>query len=424
MNLLFDSIIWIAYIISLYFSVFLILVYVDNRKNFKEETITPKLSNFPSVSIIIPAYNEEKNIQSTIDSALKIDYPKGKIEIIAIDHGSTDNTGKIIDHYESKIKAIHIARKATDKKASAMNKGLEIAQGEFFVSLDADSQVESSTLQRMLSLYYEQNDPRLAIVTPAMKVHQPKTILQKVQWLEYIVLILIARISSKLDSLYVAPGPFSLYKTEIIKKMGGFDEKSITEDQEIAYRLQINQYKIKHCYNGYVYTTAPAKLKPFYKQRRRWYLGSIKCLYQYRSMIANKKYGDFGMMQMTKNSLGFLLAVTGIIILAYLFLEPLIQKIKVLILINFNILPYLQNFELNITFLNFLQTDFRKGFIILFLFAIGGFLFYQAHRNAKEKINTLGWLPLIPYFAFYYSIKAVTLLLSLAEFIRGRKIRW
>ncbi len=424
MELWLNIIIWIAYLISLYFSIFLILVYISYKDLFQAEKSETSISHEPFISIIIPAYNEEKNIQKTIDSALNIDYPRDKIEIIVVNHGSKDNTKKIVDSYGSKIIPLHITRTADDRKATAMNKALKIAKGEFFACLDADSFVHPLTLKKMLALYDKENDPELAIITPAMKVADPKNMLQKVQWLEYLVIILIARITSHMDSLYVAPGPFSLYRTSIIRKIGGFDEKNITEDQEIAYRIQLHQYKIKHCFDGYVYTNAPQEMKTFYRQRRRWYLGSISCLNQYKKLIANKKYGDFGMMQMTKSTLGFILSVVGILIIAYLFLLPFFTEVKNLVLIRFNIMPYITHYQFKITFLNFLQADFRKGFIILFLFTIGAYLFQQAHRNANEKMTRFGIIPLIPYFVYYYLIKSVILFLSMIEFARGKKVKW
>jgi biofilm PGA synthesis N-glycosyltransferase PgaC len=305
-----------------------------------------------------------------------------------------------------------------------MNRALELAKGEFFACLDADSFVEPLTLRKMLSIYEQDKNNTLAIVTPAMKVYQPKILLQKVQWLEYNVIILIARLSSYLDCLYVAPGPFSLYRTPIIREVGGFKEVHITEDQEIAYRVQEHHYLIKQCPEGFVYTTAPKDLYPFYRQRRRWYLGSMICVYQYKKMVGNKRYGDFGLMQMIKNVLGFILSVTGITIAAYFLLRPLFNWIKEMSLVKFNLLPYLLSLRIRFTFMDFLLTDFRKGFVVMFLFIIGMLFFYWSHKNAQEKIMTFGWIPLIPYFAFYYTLKGIILLICMFEFVRGKKIRW
>ncbi|MBI4981093.1 glycosyltransferase [Candidatus Woesearchaeota archaeon] len=424
MNTVISIILWIAYVVALYFSVFLVLVYLDKKRLFSIEESADKISKFPLVSVLIPAYNEEKTILRTLESVHALDYPKDKLEVIVINDGSKDNTEKVIRTYIKNKPHFQLLSHPNRGKAASLNRALNLATGEFFACLDADSFVESSTLKKMLQIYEKENNPNLAIVTPAMKVYQPQNMLQKVQWLEYLVIILISRLSSHLDSLYVAPGPFSLYRTAIIRKIGGFDEKNITEDQEIAYRLQQHQYLIKQCTNGYVYTTAPPELKPFYHQRRRWYLGGIACLHQYRKLVANKKYGDFGLMQMVKNVVGFILAVTGIIIAGYFFVLPLFQTLKEMIMVNFNFMPYLQTLKIKITFLNFLLADFRKGLIILFLFIIGGFFFYQAHRNAKEKILGFGWVPLIPYFAFYYTLKGIILILCMVEFVRGKKVKW
>ena len=425
MNIFANIILWFAYIASLYFSIFLLLVYFDKKQFFKNElsSLTPKKE--PLVSILVPAYNEEKTILKTLKSVNHLDYPKERLDVIVIDDGSNDNTKTIVQEYIQGKPHFRLISHQNMGKAASMNKALNLATGEFFACLDADSFVDSLTLKKMLSLYYEKNDPKLAIITPAMKVYKPKNILQKIQWLEYLVIILIARVSSHLDSLYVAPGPFSLYKTAIIKKLGGFDEESIVEDQEVAYKVQKNHYRVTQCFDGYVYTVAPKKLKPFYKQRRRWYLGSILCLKKYKKMIANRKYGDFGMMQMTKNVLGYLLAITGITVAIYLIFLPLLEKFKNLIVIKFNIFPYLISLlDLNINVVNFLLADFKKGFIVLFLFIIGGLFFYYAHRNANEKMVKFGWLPLIPYFVFYYLLKGSILLLSLVFFARNKKLKW
>ena len=309
-------------------------------------------------------------------------------------------------------------------KAKSLNNALKKANGKYFACLDADSFVDSLTLRKMLAMFEKDEQEEVAIITPAMKVYKPETILEKIQWLEYLVIILIARVSSHLDSLYVAPGPFSLYRTEVIKNLGGFDEKSLTEDQEIAYRVQKAQLKIRQCFDGYVFTKAPGKLKPFYRQRRRWYLGSISSVYQYKELMADKKYGDFGFIQMIKNVAGYFLAITGLLAVSYLFLIPLLTRIKNLFLVKFNIIPYITNFKLDLSIMDFLTLDFRKGIIIISLFMVGFFFFHQAHRNAQEKISKFGWIPLIPYFLFYYVLKGAILLLSLAEFSKSRRVKW
>ena len=415
---------WVAYGLSLYFSIFLLLIYFDKKSFLRGEKSSTNPKKQPLVSILVPAYNEEGTILQTLESIQNIDYPKDKLDIIVINDGSSDKTEEITREYIKDKPHFRLLSHKNRGKAASMNRALELAKGEFFACLDADSFVDPLTLKKMLSLYYNENDSRLAIITPAMKVCSPRNILQKIQWLEYIVIIFIARLTSQLDSLYVAPGPFSIYRTDVVKKIGGFDEQNITEDQEIAYRMQKNNYKIKQCFDGYVYTNAPSKIKPFYRQRRRWYLGSISCINKYKDLVANRKYGDFGMMQMIKNILAYFLAITGITIAIYFLFIPITNWVKELIAIKFNIAPYITAWELKIGILDILMADFKQGFIVVFLFIIGFFFFYAAHRNANEKMTGTGWVPLIPYFAFYYLLKGTILLLSLFEFSRNKKIRW
>ena len=390
----------------------------------KKEQSTTSLTQTPFVSVIVPAFNEESTIINTLKSINNLDYPKKNIEVIVIDDGSTDLTKHKIQNFIKNKSHFSLISHKNMGKGPSMNKALKIIKGEYFACLDADSFVEPLTLRKMLAMYQKENDPRLAIITPAMKVHKPKNLLQKVQWLEYNVIILIARLSSHLDSLYVAPGPFSLYRTDIIRTVGGFHTDHLTEDQEIAYRLQKAHYRIKQCFDGYVFTNAPDKIKPFYAQRRRWYLGSLQCVHGYRSLIGNKKYGDFGIMQMSKNIAGYSLALFGIITAVYFLIRPLLRQLQDLSLINFDIFPYLVNLQLKFTFLNFLINDFRKGVVLLSIMIIGYLFFYLAHKNAKEKAMNFGLIALIPYFAFYYVLKGTILLLSLVEFAQGKKIRW
>ena len=424
MNLIGTIFLWVIYFVSLYFSVFLILVYFDKRPHFKKEISSTELDQFPVVSILIPAYNEEKSILGTLSSVKNINYPKDKLDVIVINDGSSDSTEeKIVSFIENEGVADYFRLLSHQNigKAASMNKAVGLAKGEFFACLDADSFVEPDTLRKMLAFYFRENDPQLAIVTPAMKVSNPKNILQKIQWIEYLVMILVGRITSHLDSLYVAPGPFSIYRTDVVKEIGGFDEKTLTEDQEIAYRMQKNHYRIKQCFNAYVHTVSPSKLVPFYQQRRRWYLGSISCAYQYRGLIGNKKYGDFGIMQMIKNVVGYGLALSGMGFAGYYFLVPLYQRIKNGLAINFDFLPFLR--DISVVF-DPLFLDIPKIIVFGALFLTSSFFFYKAHKNANVKMNVIGYLPIVPYFVFYYILKGGILILSLYEFGRGKKIKW
>lgn len=424
MGLLSHMGLWFAYLLSLFFAVFWFITFWEHRGSLKaEESKKQGLNEFPFVSIIIPAYNEEKHITLTLESVLSLNYPKDKYEIIVVNDGSKDNTKKKVEdlikqHRDRKI--IFINQK-NQGKATSLNNGLKKVKGEFFACLDADSYVEKDTLQRMLALYEREKDENLAIVTPAMRVNSPKTLLQKFQRIEYLISMFMARLMSRLNCIYVAPGPFSLYRTSIIKKLGGFDVKSLTEDQEIAYRTQKHHYKLRHCYNAYVHTSAPPNLKKLFKQRNRWYKGGIFNLIKYREMIWNKCYGDFGIIQMTSNIAIFVLGAITISSFSYYVIWPILKLIHKLAFINFNIIPFIKAWRFTGSLLDINVT---LVMVLGLMLCLAAAIFYVSHKNAKEKINPKSILTVILYFFVYYLILSVIELVVFMEVIGGRKQKW
>lgn len=422
MNIILNIVLWITYIISLYLVVFWLIVFLDLKTGFEKQNKKVKLKSYPLVSVIIPAYNEEEAIKVSLNSVINLDYPKDKLEIIVVNDGSTDNTKQVVEKIiqKNKDRRIILINQPNQGKGKALNNGLKIAKGQFFACLDADSYVERSTLKKMLAVY-EQESEDLAIVTPAMKVDKPKTIVQKLQKLEYLVAIFMARLMSHLDCIYVAPGPFSLYRTNVIKKLGGFDENNLTEDQEIAYRIQKYNYRIKQCHNGYVYTFAPTTFRQLYKQRNRWLKGSLFNLIKYKKLWFNKKYGDFGIHQINVNISTFFLSVSITLLFLYYTIRPLIRNLHDFYLVKFDIMPYLKTLRFTI---DPLSINLSIMFVLWFLCGVALIMFYISHKNANEKIKKQSLIYLFPYFIIYYLVLAFIAVVSIIELLIGKIQKW
>jgi len=151
MILALNILLWISYFISLYFSVFWFLVFLDDKLDRRKET-KPRLKRFPIVSVIVPAYNEEDSIQGTLRSLINLDYPIDKLQLIVVNDGSKDNTEEMAQAFikEHDSCDIILINQKNQGKGAALNTGLKHAQGEFFACLDADSFVEKEALKRML----------------------------------------------------------------------------------------------------------------------------------------------------------------------------------------------------------------------------------------------------------------------------------
>jgi len=274
-------------IISFFVFFTYLLFYLENRKKVFRDPKPPK--KLPKVSILVPAYNEEKTIASTLKSLLNLDYPKDKLEIIAINDGSTDKTLEIMKKFRKY--GIKIIDKPNGGKASALNAGLKKAKGEIIVCMDADSIVKRDALKKTIGYF---NDPKVGAVASSLKVYKPKTFWQKIQSVEYIYNIFLRKVLALMDSVFVVPGPFGLYRKEALERVGGWDEKNITEDMELTFRLQKAGYKIETCLNSIVYTKTPETFKRLIRQRVRWYRGFIITSREYKEMFFNPKFGNLG----------------------------------------------------------------------------------------------------------------------------------
>ena len=414
--------IWSAYVLALYFLVFWLLTFIDRRPEMKKEHAQKiVIKNYPLVSIIVPAYNEERTIKDTLNSLCKLHWPKEKLEIFVIDDGSTDKTAAIVKRY---IKShaqdnIQLIQQKNQGKAVALNHGLKILKGKYFACLDADSFVEPETLRRMI--FWHQQDPEVAIVTPVMKVNEPKNWVQKFQRLEYMAGMLLTKLMSYMHANYVAPGPFSVYKTAIIRKLGGFDEDNLVEDQEIAYRAQVHHYKIMQAPRGFVHTVAPYTVKQLQNQRNRWVKGSLLNIIKYRGLMFNRKYGDFGVFQMPLNLLAFVFGLVAFISFSYYTIRPLAKALHRYWLVGFDLWPYLQDFSWRFDILTLQITPI---FILYLMLILSVIFLYLSSRANDDKVRKYGFLHIIPYFFLYFLILSYVTVRVIIEVSIGKKQKW
>ena len=414
--LLVKIVLWGAYLISLYFAIFWFLVLIDKETKIK----TKRLAGYPIVSIVVPAYNEENNIVATLTSLTQLEYPKNKLEIIVINDGSTDNTRKAVNDFISKgrLNYIRLINKKNDGKGSALNKGLALSKGDFFICLDADSIVTKDALQKILPHFTRDN---IAAVLPLLKVSKPKNLWQRMQWLEYIVNMFYKSLMSRLNCVHVAPGPFSVYRKDVLQKIGGFDEHNLTEDLEISLRLQSKNYRIVQLLEAEVFTIAPKTFKELYKQRKRWYKGSVINAFKYKHMMFNKKYGDFGFIQMPTIIISGLVAVVLVSSSVYYGLKPYVKGVYNSIFIDFDFYTLIKTFKYDFSFLDINYTTIVVAIVTL---VISIFVLKKSHTQTKERVNKYGLFSLVSYLFFYFLIIGFIWIGIMLDFIFRKKQKW
>lgn len=413
-------VLWTGYFMVLYLVMFWLQIFLTRKK---EKQQTDEIKSYPYISVAIPAYNEEKNIEETINSVLNLDYPRDKIEIMVINDGSRDNTEEVVKRVikNNPGRDIWLYSQVNKGKAAALNMAIRIAKGEFFVSFDADSMISSDALRKILPRFG--NDKRIAAVLPFMKVYNPTTVYQKMQWFEYMINFFYKKLMSDIDCANVTPGPFSVYRKEVLEEIGGFDEKNLTEDLEIALKIQKNHYKIIQLLTTDVYTKAPSTLKALYNQRKRWYKGTVLNALKYRDMFLNKKYGDFAFIQMPRLLLEWIILIGIAVALIYSnVIEPLLGAVQRVTLtgIHFSISSVMDKLK-DLVFLDFnITTVFFMAVSILF----SVLLLVYAHKEVKENLLKHNPLHMIGYMALYSLFVSVTFVFVAIDLLFRRVQKW
>jgi len=283
--------IYLCLFLGLYFEVFLFISFFEKVPQKKTDT-HPK--RYPSVSILVPCFNEEKTLKGTVDSLLAMEYPKDKLEVIIIDDGSKDNTRTIGEQLAHEHPRVHFFSKENGGKWTALNFGIPRSTGELVGCLDADSFVAKDALLEVVKRF--EASPNADAMVPAMKVWGPKNLLELMQSAEYTFGIFIKKTFDNLAAISVLPGPFSIYRRRVFDTIGPFRHAHNTEDMEMAFRMHANHLHIENAHTAIVYTKVPNTVRKLLKQRTRWAQGFLQNSRDYSHLFFNPKFGDFGVL--------------------------------------------------------------------------------------------------------------------------------
>jgi poly-beta-1,6-N-acetyl-D-glucosamine synthase len=295
----------------------------------------------PSVSIIAPAFNEEKTIVDNIRALLSLYY--NNFEVIVVNDGSKDKTFQMIveaynlervnyffDYrlpcerirgvYKSKnrsFKKLTVIDKINGGKSDALNAGINISKNQLICSIDVDSIMEPDALLRLAKPFMEQSNKKVIATGGVIriansceieagqikKIQLPKKFLPRVQVLEYTRSFLMSRMAwGKLNGLLIISGALGMFDKEIAIKCGGYNTSTVGEDMEIVVRMRRYMcdrkapYSVVYIPDPLIWTEVPSSLKILGRQRNRWTRGTIETLAMHKKLFFNPKYGVLGLL--------------------------------------------------------------------------------------------------------------------------------
>ena len=382
----------IIYLVLLFFATFFIMLYINLWfENRGKIFLKKKLKVIPPISLVIPAYNEDEIIEKTLRKIKDIDYPRKKLEIIVVDDGSTDRTYDIVKKAITKfrLKGVKLFTKKNGGKASALNFGIKKAKNDFIAVVDADTFLNKNALKECMKHF---DTDEVAAVTSHILCSRKKSFLERMQNIELMIISVTRKLQEYANVVWATPGPLSVYRKAVLKKLGGFDEKILVEDVEIAWRILGNGYKIKMALDAFAYSLFPNSFSRWWKQRLRWAIGGLQTFLKYKSTIGNKHH-IVGSFLVPTSFISFSTSIIGIGFFLYLFIAR-----------AFNFLTYA------VRALSFGLDPFfglESAYYIDFKIIIGLILFFASLALVKISFSLHKWRGKwydIPIFLFIYPI--------------------
>lgn len=241
-------------------------------------------TRLPFVSIIIPAFNEEKSIARCLNAVTGLNYPS--YEVLVIDDGSTDFTMPIIER--SAVRFIHCT--VNRGKAEAVNDAVRQSRGEILVFSDSDSWLDPNALRHLVSPF---GDPQVGMTAGNVIVPSSRSWLRTWQSIEYMLAQALAKPAQQNggSSISVCPGVICAMRRTVYQQTGGFSDRTQAEDFDITLAVIRAGYRVCYQANAKAYTECPDNWPALIHQRKRWSRGTLQVLLANRDIIGNRSHG-------------------------------------------------------------------------------------------------------------------------------------
>jgi cellulose synthase/poly-beta-1,6-N-acetylglucosamine synthase-like glycosyltransferase/peptidoglycan/xylan/chitin deacetylase (PgdA/CDA1 family) len=345
-----------------------------------------RVAEQPPLSVIVPAYNEEAGIASTLASLIDTDY-EGPLEIIVVDDGSTDNTAQIVESLL--LPGVKLIRKDNGGKPSALNAGIAQADGAIMVMVDGDTVFQRDTLRQIVEPFA---DVTVGAVSGNTKVANRGGILGRWQHIEYVIgFNLDRRMFDLLQCMPTVPGAIGAFRRDALIKVGGVSHDTLAEDTDLTMAISRAGWRVVYEETAIAWTEAPSSLRQLWRQRYRWCYGTLQAMWKHRGAMTDKS--PFGRRCLTY-------------LVTFQVLLPLIAPAADILAVY------------GLLFLDPVKTIQLWVLFVLAQMAAGAYALHLDH----EPVRPLWTLPLQQFV--YRQLMYLVVIRSLATAILGARLRW
>ncbi|MER6527874.1 glycosyltransferase [Streptomyces sp. NPDC001508] len=240
------------------------------------------------VSVIVPAYNEAKCIENTVNSLMASEHP---IEVIVVDDGSTDGTARIVEAMG--LPNVRVVRQLNAGKPAALNRGLANARHDLVVMMDGDTVFEPATVRELVQPFA---DPRVGAVAGNAKVGNRDSLIGAWQHIEYVMgFNLDRRMYDILRCMPTIPGAVGAFRRSALERIGGMSDDTLAEDTDVTMALHRDGWRVVYAENARAWTEAPESVQQLWSQRYRWSYGTMQAIWKHRrALVERGPSGRFG----------------------------------------------------------------------------------------------------------------------------------
>jgi len=274
----------------------------------------PVLPHAPFVTLIVPCHNEGEQVRETIAHLDAQRYPH--FEIIAVNDGSSDDTGAQLDELQAQFPRLRVIHFATNQgKAMGLRMAAMAARGDFLVCVDGDALLDDYATHWLVS--HMVGSPRVGAVTGNPRIRNRSTLLGKLQVGEFSSIIgLIKRAQRVYGRVFTVSGVIACFRRSALHDVGYWNTDMVTEDIDISWRLQMRHWDIRYEPNALCWILMPETLRGLWKQRLRWAQGGVEVTLRYmRHLLAWRRRRMWPVALEYLLSLAWAYVVTGIVAL-------------------------------------------------------------------------------------------------------------